>query len=261
MRDEFLNQTQERIIASADAAKSNIEQRLPKRFYTEVSVEARDDGHVLLLDGRGAKTPSRRAICLPDAGLAQAVAVEWRAQTEFIDPRKMPMTRLVNAAIEGGVESLADQCAEILRYTDNDLLCYRAVQPDDLIARQEDLWDPVLTHFTDVHGLKFVLTQGILHVDQPPANVVKLGDVLAALSLFEITAISSMMNLCGSALLPLAVAQSVVSGGDAWVAAHVEEDWNIAKWGQDAEAIERREMRRGEFDAGVALLRFLRSGD
>lgn len=261
MRDIFLEETQARIEESAEKAKSNIEQRLPKKFYKDVSVELRDGDHVLLLDGRGAKTPSRKPISLPHGELAESVAQEWRDQDELIDPRTMPLTRLVSAAIEGGQKSLDGQRDEILRYAGNDVLCYRASHPDELIARQVECWDPVLDHFTTAHGMKFVLTQAILHVEQPKANDAKMSDILAGFDLFGLTAVSSLMNLCGSALLPIAMAQGVISASQTWDAAHIEEDWNIGQWGSDSEAQERREMRRKEFDAGVSVLGFLHPRD
>lgn len=257
MRDIFLEETQSRIEDSAERAKSNIEQKLIKRFYTEVSVSAQDGAYRLLLDGRGAKTPSRAPLALPNEPLAQAVAQEWRDQDKLIDPRTMPMTRLTNAAIEGGAGSIDAQVEEILRYAGNDLLCYRAENPDGLVARQGELWDPVLDYFRDKHGLKFVLTQTITHVAQPRGNEAKVRVMLERFELFGLSALSSLLNLCGSALLPLALAHGAVSGDAAWAAAHLEEDWNIEAWGQDGEAQERRVMRRREYDAAVSLLGFM----
>ena len=48
----------------------------------------------------------------------------------------------------------------------------------------------------------------------------------------------------GSALLALAVERGHLSLDDAWAAAHVDEDWQIAQWGEDAEASRKRAQRR-----------------
>ena len=44
-----------------------------------------------------------------------------------------------------------------------------------------------------------------------------------------------------------------------WRAAHVDEDWQIEHWGEDAEAVARRNFRHRDFMAAVALLARLSS--
>ena len=52
-----------------------------------------------------------------------------------------------------------------------------------------------------------------------------------------------MTTLTGSALIALALARGVLSAEAAWQAAHVDEDWNMAQWGKDEMALERRAFR------------------
>ena len=63
-----------------------------------------------------------------------------------------------------------------------------------------------------------------------------------------------MTALSGSALLALAVADGRLTPEEAWAAAHVDEDWQISQWGEDAEARERRASRRRDFGAAARLL-------
>ena len=58
----------------------------------------------------------------------------------------------------------------------------------------------------------------------------------------------------GAALLALAVESGAIDAEAAWAAAHVDEDWNIDQWGQDAEALVRRNARHRDMRAAVALL-------
>jgi chaperone required for assembly of F1-ATPase len=62
-----------------------------------------------------------------------------------------------------------------------------------------------------------------------------------------------MTTLTGSALLPLAVARGFLSPDAAWRAAHVDEDFEIERWGLDAEAAARREARWREFGAACIV--------
>ena len=68
-----------------------------KRFWTEVAIDA---DRVVTLDGRPVRTPGRVPLALPTDALAEAVAGEWRAVPEVVDPRAMPLTGLANAAID-----------------------------------------------------------------------------------------------------------------------------------------------------------------
>src|SRR5689334_15159030 len=74
----------------------------PRRFWTEAGHRQEPDGrHVLVLDGRPARTPARHPLSLPTRAAAEAVAAEWQAVGAEIDPTAMPMTRLVNSALDG----------------------------------------------------------------------------------------------------------------------------------------------------------------
>ena len=59
---------------------------LPKRFYKAATVEARDGGFVVLLDGRVAKTPPKVAMVLPDTRIAGLVAAECRRRARRSTP-------------------------------------------------------------------------------------------------------------------------------------------------------------------------------
>src|SRR5690349_18205787 len=113
-----------------------------KRFYKDVSMAAQDGGFAVLLDGRPVKTPSGNALALPTEKLAAAIAAEWRAQGEEIIPTTMPLLRLANTVIDGVAANRDEVVGAILRFGENDLICYRAHQPPELAARQKAGWDP-----------------------------------------------------------------------------------------------------------------------
>jgi chaperone required for assembly of F1-ATPase len=66
-------------------------------------------------------------------------------------------------------------------------------------------------------------------------------------------------TLTGSALLALALMRGVIDQGQAWAAAHVDEDWNIGKWGEDEEIAARRAVRLVDFRAAASVLKSLNS--
>jgi chaperone required for assembly of F1-ATPase len=230
--------------------------RLPKRFYEEAAVVERDGGFHVALDGRTARTPGRNRLVLPTRAAAEAVAVEWAAQGERIDPAAMPATRLVNSALDGVAADPASARAEIVSHASSDLLCYRAGEPEKLVARQSDLWDPVLAWANAELGARFFVVQGISFVAQPRLSLAAVTRAVEAVPApFALAALNLMTVLSGSALIALAVAHGSLEPDAAWAAAHVDEDVQIETWGEDAEAAVRRARRFADFAAAAELLR------
>jgi chaperone required for assembly of F1-ATPase len=229
---------------------------LPKRFYKDASVVERDDGFHVALDGRTARTPGRNRLVLPTRAAAVAVAAEWAGQGARIDPAVMPVTRLVNSALDGVAADPAPVRAEIVKYAASDLVCYRAGEPDKLVARQSNLWDPVLAWADAALGARFFLAQGISFVAQSPSSLAAVTRAVEAVPApFALAALNLMTVLSGSALIALAVAHGSLAPDAAWVAAHVDEDVQIETWGEDAEATARRARRFVDFAAAADLLR------
>lgn len=234
---------------------------LPKRFYTAVVAEpVAEGGARILLDGRAAKTPKRNELRLPALALAKSVAGEWAAQGERIDPARMPLTRLANTALDGVTGRENDVRADIVRYAGSDLLCYRAERPDGLVRRQAAAWDPVLAWARDCHDIDLAVGCGIGHVPQPVESLARLGRLLAPLDRFRLTALHVMTTLTGSALLACSVLERRFASEQAWAAAHIDEDWQMAQWGADAEAQARRERRWQEMAAAARMLDLMRVG-
>ncbi|ANT51953.1 ATP12 family chaperone protein [Mesorhizobium amorphae] len=228
---------------------------LPKRFYKAVSVAPVEDGFAVHLDGKPVRTPGKAQLVLPTEKAAALVAGEFDAQGETIDPVSMPVMRLVNTAIDGVASDPQAVLEDILRFASSDLLCYRADAPQGLVDRQNALWDPVIDWARTALGARFNLAEGIIHVEQPRETIAVLGVHLAQRKEpLRLAAIHVMTSLTGSALLALAVDFGELDGEAAWAAGHVDEDWQIEHWGQDAEAVARRSARKRDMMAAVGLL-------
>jgi chaperone required for assembly of F1-ATPase len=221
----------------------------PKRFYQAVSIASTDEGWQVLLDGRGVKTPKRLALLLPTKALAEAIAAEWDAQVGSINPRSMPLTKLANSTLDGVIGREEAVAAEIVAYAGSDLLLYRAERPESLVKRQHESWDPLLAWARERLGAHLTPTAGVIHVAQPEEAVAKLGEAVAALDAFALAAANVMTTLTGSAVLALAHIHGRLSLEETWDAAHLDEDFQIARWGEDAEASAHRQARRAEMAA------------
>jgi chaperone required for assembly of F1-ATPase len=227
---------------------------LPRRFYASVSVAAAPEGFAVHLDGRPARTPAKTLLLLPTERLAEAVAAEWAAQQEKIDVATMPLTRLSNTAIDGVAERIDEVRTHIVNYAGSDLLCYRAEHPEGLVDSQRQAWDPVLGWVHQTFGVELKTANGIMPIAQADEDLVQLDRALADEPVFALTAIHIMTTLTGSALLALAVRHGRLDASSAWAVAHVDEDWQIAQWGEDAEAKARRALRWQEMAAAAEVL-------
>lgn len=237
------------------SAQKSMAASLPKRFYKDVTVDETDAGFVTLLDGRTVKTPGRAVLALRHRVLADRLAAEFDSQKDVIDPATMPLYRLANTAIDGVAADMQSVAEDVIRFAGSDLLCYRAETPDGLVAAQSAQWDEPLDIMASRLGARFVLAEGVMHVTQPKAVLAPFGMLVAQFDHpLELAALHAATSLTGSAVLALCLGLGEMDAEAVWTAAHVDEDWNAAHWGEDAEAIAVRRKRRAEFDAASAVL-------
>lgn len=258
MRDIFSELFKPEPADPTEAARRAMRPTRRARFYKEATVGEGSDGLRIELDGRPVRTPAGRTLMAPARELAHAIAAEWQAQGEFIDPASMPLTRLGNAIIDGVADAPEPVAAEIEKYLGSDLLFYRAEGPEGLVALQAQRWDPVLEWAREALGARFVLGQGVIHVEQPAAAIAAAAKAIPRDDAWRLGALCSITTLTGSALLALALAQGQLTMEAAWDAAHVDDDWNVEKWGRDEIALARRAARRTEMQAAAMVLSALR---
>jgi chaperone required for assembly of F1-ATPase len=234
------------------AARRGLRAALRRRFYGKAEVGGTGP-FTIRIDGKPVRTPARRDLAAPSRAIAEAIAAEWEAQREFIDPAAMPLTRLANSIIDGVADAPGPVAAEIGNYLASDLLFYRAGEPSGLVARQAALWDPVLDWARDELGAHFKATKGVIHVAQPEAALAAARARIPH-EPWRLGAMHVVTTLTGSALLALALLHNRLSAEAVWQAAHVDEDWNMDLWGRDEIALERRAFRFAEMQAAATVL-------
>ena len=234
-----------------------------KRFYKQAgwTVDAVTGMRSILLDGRPVRTPARAPLAVPGDALAGAIAAEWGAQQDDIDPASMPMTGLANATIDRVLPDAAGFARGIAAYGASDLLCYRASDPTPLVQLQTEAWNPLLDWARGRYGVVFAVTDGIMPVDQPGATVEALGAAVAALDPWLLAGLSNIVSLGGTLVGALALIEGAVDAGTLWDAVQIDEDWQARQWGEDADALARARARRVQFeDAAQYCALALRDG-
>lgn len=229
-----------------------------KRFWKAADTVPADKGHAIALDGRRVKTPARADLVVPTPALADAIAAEWNASGDEIDPRAMPLTGLANAAIDRIAPAQSSFAAGVARYGESDLTCYRADGPGPLVQRQSESWDALLAWARRRYDVDFATCTGVMHVPQPGETVRKLAHAVAALDSFQLAGLSQLVTIGGSLVAGLAVLDDMIPAETAWEAVSLDDRWQLEQWGEDAEARAALDTRRADFLAAARFLELLR---
>ena len=228
-----------------------------KRFWKDVTVEREAGGWGIKLDGRPVKTPARVALAVPTKQLAHAIADEWRSVGDTIDPRAMPLTGLANAAVDRVAPQRQTFADGLAKYAEADLACYRAEGPQALIDRQQASWDALLGWARRRFDVDFATTTGLTHVTQPAATVDRLAHEVSALDAFRLAGLSPLVTIGGSLVGALAVLEKAMTPEQVWQAVSLDDQWQLERWGSDAEAVAALENRRRDFLAAARFLELL----
>ena len=226
----------------------------PKRFWTSADVTVAANGFSVTLDGRPVKTPAKAPLILPTQAMADAVAAEWDAQADTVDPMSMPITRSVNAAIDKVSVSRPEVIAMLAEYGDSDLLCYRAAGPAELQERQAQNWDPVLDWAADTLGARLVAGQGIMHLQQDFKALAALRGEVEKLNNFALAGAHDLISISGSLVLALAVIHQQMSVDRAWSLSCIDEAWQTEQWGEDEEAKAAETTKRSAFVSAAKMV-------
>lgn len=211
-----------------------------KRFYRDVEIGGDAGEFQVLLDGRPVRTPAKNLLILPTRALGEAIAAEWREQTETVVPASMGLTRLANSALDTVRLNRDHTIGEIARFTATDLVCYRASDPDDLAARQNAAWQPLVDWVADEFQADLAVTDSLLPVAQSESCLSALRGAIEAFEDFPLTGLHAATAACGSVVLGLALGHGRIDGAAAWEFSLIDESFQIELWGEDEDSTERR---------------------
>lgn len=218
-----------------------------KRFWSDVVVHPEGDEFAVHLDQRSLKTPAKNTLVVPTRQMAEALAAEWAAVEEKIDPTVMPVTRAANAALDKVAPQFDEVVELIAAYGDSDLLCYRSDSDPELTQHQAAQWDPFLDWGAQQLNARLVPVGGVMHVAQDPDALRELHARVADLSPFELTGFHDLVALSGSLILGFSVFMGYQNAAQVWPVAQLDEIWQAERWGQDEEAQQQQANRQRAF--------------
>lgn len=211
-----------------------------KRFYRNAAVTESEHGFGVALDGKPVRTPARHALTVPSRVLAEAIAAEWQAQGERVDPHTLPLTRLASIALDLVAPQRAEVVAEVAKYAGTDLVCYRAEEPAELRARQQAVWQPLIDWAAQRFDAPLGVTSGVLPVPQPAATLAAFTAAVGAYDTHRLAALHLATAALGSLVLALALVEGRLDAEAAFAGAQLDETFQIERWGEDSEQMKRR---------------------
>ena len=237
-------------------AQTSMKQKMPKRFYKAVSIEQRENGFHVLLDGKTIKTPARNVLAVPIARHADLLAMEFAAQQEVINPTLMPVLRITNSAIDGVADQMDAVFDDMAQYFGSDLLCYRVDAPDKLVVLQNGHWQPITDWATRAFDAPLKLAAGINYVEQHPKSLSNLRDRMRQMISDPFTMASAhvITTASGSAILASAYLHEHLDIDAVWHAATLDEQFSESQWGVDAEAVRMRAYKEADLRAAASII-------
>ncbi|MAH84878.1 MAG: hypothetical protein CBB68_11355 [Rhodospirillaceae bacterium TMED8] len=230
-----------------------------QRFLKKVSFAPSGYGFSVYLDGKPIKTPKGLMVTVPNAFLARAITLEWQKQEGIIKPATMPITQLTCTTLDRVIPNRTSVIEQMVEYAHTDLLCYRAETPVDLNARQNDIWQPILNWAAKTLNTPLKVGYGIRYVAQSDEAIFKLRNVLERYDNWELTSITQMAPIFGSLLLALAVSENQIKWDQAYSASILEEMFQVEMWGEDHDAMQRRNAIKLEVNDSINFLLLARS--
>ena len=228
-----------------------------QRFYETAATVESDGNWSIQLDGRPVRTPGGVPLQVPYKKLGQAMAQEWDAQGDHINPATMPLCGLANAAIDRIATDRAVFIDQLSHYAKSDLICYWADEPADLVKRQAEAWQPLLNWAGSALGAHLSATSGIIHVDQPAEAIQAITAQVEGLNDFELAAVTDMATSLSSVVMALAVYHGQLSVATAFDAAMIDEHYQAEKWGDDKEALDRQRQIKADVTATATFLELI----
>ena len=229
-----------------------------KRFWKEATAIEAEGGWTVQLDGRGVRTPAKAPLVVPTRAMAQAIAAEWDAQEDKVDPNVMPVTRSANAAIDKVSHQFNEVAQMLAAYGDSDLLCYRATSPQALIDRQAARWDPLLDWAATALEARLTPVSGVIHAPQDAQALANLATRVSTFTPFELTAFHDLVSISGSLVLGFAATEGHMDAAALWDLSRLDEAWQEEQWGEDEEASAQAALKKQAFEHAMRFFSMCR---
>ena len=151
---------------------------MSQTLFKDVVIEnSIDDSFMIKVEGQVFKTPKGEVVA-GSSQLIEAVAQELKTQNAELNFNDMPLTRYVFTAFDRVRKNRDSIINEIVRYAETDLLCYRVASPQELVKKQNELWQPVLDWSKYKYDIELVTSIEIQSIFQDPKSLEKVFQII-----------------------------------------------------------------------------------
>ncbi len=251
--DEFYHQFNKSL--QSDAIKT----AKPSVFWKKITIEQEQTGWAIYADERNIKTPKKKPLIAPNKDSAMLIAHEWQAQTDYIRPMLMPLSRLAMTIIdilEGDDNKRQDWLNAAFSYVETDLLLFPSSYPQSLQAAENTLWQPLLNWAQQRLNFNFKANDGLAINPHNKKAAKLLAQIVETGDIWQQMTFVNLCQACGSAILALASMEKAIDSENLTKAALVQEQHQLEQWGDDAELFAQIENKKFAF---ASYHRFLQS--
>jgi chaperone required for assembly of F1-ATPase len=186
------------------------------------------------------KTPAGKDLVLPTVPLAEAVCLEWQAQSDKIKPDTMPMTQLAMTAIDITAKDRSLIVEQIAGYARTDLLCHFATHPVELVRRQRAAWQPLLDWCAKRYAAPLIDGEGLMPIPQPPESLIALRLAVDGYDDYRLTGLQQAVDVSGSLVLGLALSEGHLTAEQIFAAAEIDAFYQAETWGEDSDIVKKQ---------------------
>mgnify|MGYP001206920576 FL=1 len=202
-------------------------------------VQGKKGKYLLNINNKSLKTPDGNIIELPSIKLAKILLKDYESSFKSKPLNIVRPIKITNTAIDKIKPNNIFYINEITDNLNNDMICYFANSPVELVDLQNKDWLPLINYMKSSYNIELIYTSKLFSINQKPDSLLKLKNILNEINIFKLSAIYTLSQITKSIIISLALVNNKISAKKAFENSNLEELYQISKWGKDEEAFDR----------------------
>ena len=202
-------------------------------------VQGKKGKYLLNINNKSLKTPDGNIIELPSIKLAKILLKDYESSFKSKPLNIVRPIKITNTAIDKIKPNNIFYINEVADNLNNDMICYFANSPVELVDLQNKDWLPLINYMKSSYNIELIYTSKLFSINQKPDSLLKLKNILNEINIFKLSAIYTLSQITKSIIISLALVNNKISAKKAFENSNLEELYQISKWGKDEEAFDR----------------------
>ena len=202
-------------------------------------VQSKKGKYLLTINNKSLKTPDGNIIELPSMKLAKILLKDYESSFKSKPLNIVRPIKITNTAIDKIKPNNIFYINEITDNLNNDMICYFANSPVELVDLQNKDWLPLINYMKSSYNIELIYTSKLFSINQKLDSLLKLKNILNEINIFKLSAIYTLSQITKSIIISLALVNNKISAKKAFENSNLEELYQISKWGKDEEAFDR----------------------